>query len=232
VAPAVPAAPAAPAVRPSPADRVIEIAMAERGSRWAYGASGPSAFDCSGLVIYAFKRAGELDAIGRGRLRSGSAMLRWARARGLTGATGHRGDIVVWGNGSHVGIYLGKGRAISTLVSGVRVHRVRAVTTRFTTFIHTGLSGASGTSAAAKASAKGATGSTVPKVTAHRTVSVRALNLRTRPGTAAAVARVLQRGTRLGIVSSAKDPGGRTWYRVVVGSRVGWVAGWLTRPAS
>lgn len=137
--------------------------MAERGSRWAYGASGPSAFDCSGLVLYAFRRAGELDAVGRGRLRSGSAMLRWARARGLTGATGHRGDIVVWGSGSHVGIYLGNGRAISTLVSGVHIHGVRAVTTRFTTFIHTGLSGTpSGTSAKARAKVEGATGRTLP----------------------------------------------------------------------
>ena len=232
-APPAPVAPAAPAARTSPADRVVEIAMAERGSRWAYGASGPSAFDCSGLVLYAFRRAGELEAVGRGRLRSGSAMLRWARARGLTGATGHRGDIVVWGSGSHVGIYLGNGRAISTLVSGVRVHGVRAVTTRFTTFIHTGLSGTpSGTTAKARAKAEGATGRALPKIVAQRTVTVRTLNLRTGPGTTTAVARVLEWGTRLGVVRSAKDGGGRTWYRVVAGSRVGWVAGWLTRPAS
>lgn len=43
--------------------------------------------------------------------------------------------------------------------------------------------------------------------------------------------RVLERGTRLGVARSAKDPTGRTWYRVVVGSRVGWVAGWLTSAA-
>jgi cell wall-associated NlpC family hydrolase len=66
-------------------------------------------------------------------------MLRWARAHHLTRTIGHRGDVAVWGNGAHVGIYLGKGRAISTLTSGVRVHGLRVLNTRFTTFIGTGL---------------------------------------------------------------------------------------------
>ncbi len=219
-------APPAPAAAAAPADRVIAIAMAERGSPWVYGAEGPSAFDCSGLVLYAMRRAGYLEAVGDGRYRGGRAMLRWARTHGLTGATGHPGDVVVWGNGSHVGIYLGKGRAISTLVSGVRIHRVRAVTTPFTTFIHTGLSRTS-----AKATAKAATARKLPRVVAHRTVSGRTINLRAGPRVTAAIERVLVRGTRLGVVRSAKDAGGRTWYRVVVGSRTGWVAGWLTRRA-
>ena len=136
-----PAAPSAPkrARTASRADRVIAAAMAERGRPWVYGASGPRAFDCSGLVIYAFRRSGLLAEIGRGRYHSGSAMLRWARAHHLTRSMGHRGDVVVWGNGAHVGIYLGKGRAISTLTSGVRVHGLRVLNTRFTTFISTGL---------------------------------------------------------------------------------------------
>ena len=123
------------------ADRVIAVALAKRGRPWAYGATGPRAFDCSGLVTYAFRRAGVLAQIGSGRNRGGSSMLRWARARHLTRSVGHRGDVVVWGNGAHVGIYLGKGRAISTLTSGVRVHGLRVLNTRFTTFISTGLSG-------------------------------------------------------------------------------------------
>ena len=123
----------------SKADRVIATAMAERGSPWAYGATGPRAFDCSGLVTYSFRRAGLLAQIGRGRYRSGGAMLRWARAHHLTRTIGRRGDVVVWGNGAHVGIYLGNGKAVSTLTSGVRVHGLRVLNTRFTTFIGTGL---------------------------------------------------------------------------------------------
>ena len=140
VAVQAPAAAAGKRVRTAPrANRVIAAAMAERGRPWVFGATGPRAFDCSGLVIYAFRRSGVLAEIGRGRYRSGGAMLRWARAHHLTRTIGHRGDVVVWGNGAHVGIYLGKGRAISTLTSGVRVHGLRVLSTRFTTFISTGL---------------------------------------------------------------------------------------------
>ena len=226
VASAAPVArPVAPAPRTTLADRVIAVALAERGSRWAYGAAGPTVFDCSGLVHYAFKQARALDAIGGGRLRSGSAMLRWARARGLTGSAGRRGDIVVWGSGAHVGIYLGNGRAVSTLVSGVRVHGLRVLTTRFTTFIHTGLADRASGAVAAPAPAR-------PPVVARRTVAVAGLHLRTGPGTGTRVIRVLPRGTRVGVVRSATDSAGRTWYRVVAGSLVGWVAGWLTRRVS
>jgi cell wall-associated NlpC family hydrolase len=219
--------PPAPAAAASPADRVIAIAVAERGSPWAYGATGPSAFDCSGLVTYAFRRARQLDAIGNGRYRSGRSLLHWARSHHLTTSHGRRGDIAVWGNGSHVGIYLGRGLVVSTLVSGVRVTRVHALTTRFTTFISTGLSG----SGPASARTATATAPAKPKVIARRTVAVASLNLRSAPRLSARVTRVLDRGTRVGVVRSATDATGRTWYRVVVGSRVGWVAGWLTRPA-
>ena len=49
------------------------------------------------------------------------------------------GDLVIWGGGTHVGIYIGHGKAISTLTNGVRVHRVHAVTARFTAYLHTGM---------------------------------------------------------------------------------------------
>ena len=63
------------------------------------------------------------------------------RARGKASRTNPRiGDIVVWGGGTHVGIYIGNGRAVSALTSGVRVHGVFAVTARFTAYLHTGMS--------------------------------------------------------------------------------------------
>jgi cell wall-associated NlpC family hydrolase len=227
--PAVAAAPAVARARTvSKADRVIAAAMAERGRPWAYGATGPRAFDCSGLVVYSFRRAGVLGQIGSGRYRGGSAMFRWARAHHLTRATGHRGDVVVWGNGAHVGIYLGNGKAISTLTSGVRVHGLRVLSARFTTFISTGLSGTGRAVPAAKAVRPSAAAK--PKVIARRTVATTRLNIRSAPRVTAAASRVVARGTTLGVIRSAKDAAGRTWYRVVVGSRVGWVAGWLTRP--
>ncbi len=220
---------AAPTTSTSRADRVIAIAMAERGSPWVFGATGPRAFDCSGLVAYAFRRAGVLEQIGSGRYRGGSAMLRWARANHLTTSRGRRGDVAVWGNGSHVGIYLGKGRVISTLVSGVRVTGLRALTTPFTTFISTGLSGTASATTGTTAKVRA---TPLPKVVARRAVAVSQLNLRSAPRVTASVGRVLAHGTRLGVVRSVKDAAGRTWYRVIVGTRVGWVAAWLTRPAA
>jgi cell wall-associated NlpC family hydrolase len=53
--------------------------------------------------------------------------------------TSKPGDLVVWGGGSHIGIYIGHGKAISTLTRGVRVHGVHAVTARFTAYLHTGM---------------------------------------------------------------------------------------------
>ena len=63
-----------------------------------------------------------------------------ARTARPAGRTRQIGDLVVWGHGSHIGIYIGDGKAISTLRNGVRVHGVFAVTARFTTYIHTGMS--------------------------------------------------------------------------------------------
>jgi cell wall-associated NlpC family hydrolase len=34
------------------------IALAQRGDPYAYGAAGPNAFDCSGLIYYSYRRAG------------------------------------------------------------------------------------------------------------------------------------------------------------------------------
>lgn len=122
------------------AQQIIRIAKRQLGDPWRHGARGPRAFDCSGLVIYAFKKAGDGKAVGRGRLASARALYRWYKARGLASRHHPRvGDLVIWGGGTHVGIYLGKGKAISTLTNGVRIHRVHAVRARFTAYLHTGM---------------------------------------------------------------------------------------------
>jgi len=38
--------------------RAVEIALGQLGKPYRFGASGPDAFDCSGLVMYAFEQAG------------------------------------------------------------------------------------------------------------------------------------------------------------------------------
>ena len=135
-----PSTPAAASIS-TEAQQIIRIARAQYAEPWRYAASGPSSFDCSGLVLYAFRRAGDASVIRYPRLRSARAIYLNFRARGLTSRTHPKvGDLVVWGGGSHIGIYIGNGKAISTLRSGVRIHGVFAVTARFTAYLHTGMS--------------------------------------------------------------------------------------------
>jgi hypothetical protein len=218
VAPAVPSGPAAAA--DTPADAVIAIARSKIGARYSYGHAGPTAFDCSGLVIYSFRKAGYAAAVGNGRYRSAMAMYRWFRLRGLSGRTNPRpGDVVVWGAGRHVGIYVGHGRAISALLSGVRLHGVTAVVDRFTAYLHTGMD-------TPVAAAAGATTSAKAPATRRTTAAVK---LRDGVGMTHHVLTVLPRNTQFAVLASHADASRRTWYQVRIGTRLGWVAGWLTR---
>ncbi len=135
-----PSTPAAASASTTEAQQIIRIAKAQLGDPWRYGTAGPSTFDCSGLVRYAFRRAGDAAAIHTGFLRSARSLYTWFRAHGKTSRTNpHVGDLVIWGYGSHVGIYIGNGKAISTLTSGVRIHYVHAVRARFTAYLRTGM---------------------------------------------------------------------------------------------
>jgi cell wall-associated NlpC family hydrolase len=134
------ASPVAAAGPTTEAQQIIAIARKQIGDPWRHGASGPKAFDCSGLVIYSFKKAGDSKVIGKGKYRSARALYRYFKARGLADRKNPKpGDLVIWGRGTHVGIYIGKGKAISTLTSGVRIHKVHAVRARFTAYLHTGM---------------------------------------------------------------------------------------------
>src|SRR6476620_3724690 len=73
----VPATPVAAATPKTEAQQIIRIAMQHRGAHWHYGATGPRAFDCSGLVIYAFRHAGDGKAVANGHLRSARALYHW-----------------------------------------------------------------------------------------------------------------------------------------------------------
>lgn len=136
-----PSTPAAATTATTEAQQIVRIAKAQYGDPWRYGATGPSAFDCSGLVAYAFKKAGDASTIRYPRLRSARAIYLNFKARGKASRTNPKvGDLVIWGGGTHIGIYIGGGKAVSTLRNGVRIHGVYAVTARFTAYLHTGLS--------------------------------------------------------------------------------------------
>lgn len=98
--------------------RAADIALSLRGSPYRYGASGPDAFDCSGLVQYAYHQAGarvprttraQYDAVSRRYLDQLEP-----------------GDLVFFRTGgiqvSHVGIYVGDDEFVHAPKSGSNVH--------------------------------------------------------------------------------------------------------------
>ncbi len=205
------------------ASRLIAAARSHLGARYVHGATGPRVFDCIGLVLRSFSQAGLSAKIGGWSNRSGYSLLAWARRHHLTSAThGQPGDVVVWGGGGHVGIYLGNGMAISALTNGVRIHGIHAVTKRFTTFIHTGLTGLQ-----VKSIAKAPAQKTKSIGTRHAGPS---LKVRTSHETSARTLMTLKAGTKLTLVQIWKDAKGHVWYRVNANRHVGWVPASGTRP--
>jgi cell wall-associated NlpC family hydrolase len=217
------APPAPTAAATSAAAAVTSVARAQVGDPYRYGAMGPSSFDCSGLVLYSFKQAGYYSVVGSGRYRSALSLYTWFKNRGLASrSNGRPGDIVIWGGGKHAGIYLGGGMAVSALVRGVRVHSIYAVTLPFTAFLHTHLSTTSTSTTSSTSSTTSVSTSTTYRSTITR------VNLRRGPSTAYARITVLATGTRMAVLSRARDSLGRLWYKVSTAGRLGWVAAWLT----
>lgn len=94
---------AAKPVNKSKVERVISYALAQRGKPYVWGASGPRAFDCSGLVMMSYKQIGiSLPHYTGKMIRYGTKVSR---------ANLIRGDLV-FPTSSHVGIYLGGNKMV------------------------------------------------------------------------------------------------------------------------
>ena len=219
---AIPAAAQPVAATETEADQIVRIAKAQVGDPYRYGAEGPYSFDCSGLVIYSYTKAGDGAVIGSGKYRSARALYDYFRSKGKASRTDPRkGDIVVWGNGSHVGIYIGDGKAVSALTSGVRVHGVHAVTASFTAYLHTGMH---------RVPADGSvttTSTATIQIGDVRYIDGR-VNLRTGPGTNYSIITTLSDRTKVTVVGKGQASDGRWWLKVTTNGRTGWVAKWLT----
>ncbi len=121
------AAPMAAAEPLTEAQQVIKVALAQKGAKWSFAATGPNKFDCSGLVTFSFRETGLLDRIG-GKRRTVAGFYKYFNDLGKADKVeGEPGDLIVWGRNKHIGIYLGDGMAVSALVNphGVSVHPIR-----------------------------------------------------------------------------------------------------------
>jgi cell wall-associated NlpC family hydrolase len=81
----------------------LRIARAQLGDPYRYGAAGPNAFDCSGLVYYSYRRAGF-----KHLPRTSSQQA--AHANRIKRRNMRRGDFVFFRNSGgvyHVGVYAG-----------------------------------------------------------------------------------------------------------------------------
>ncbi len=213
------APPAAAASSGTLADRVIADAMTHLNAPYVWGTDGPRTFDCSGLVYRVFSDNGLAGMLHESHSAYTDYLI-FLREGRVSRTGGQPGDLVVYGGGSHVGIYLGNGRVISALVEGVRITGVFALTTPFTAFLHTGLSG------------RTVAGSTLASYVRPSTVrfTTVAVNLRSGPSITRARFAVLAPGTRLAVLRSSRDAPGRVWDEVrTPAGAVGWVASWLLR---
>ncbi|GAA4980372.1 C40 family peptidase [Pseudonocardia tropica] len=103
---------AAPAAQAAAArSGAMSTAMAQIGKPYRWGATGPSAFDCSGLVSYAFSKAGkDLPRTSRAQAQVGTPVSK---------SNLKPGDLVFFYSPvSHVGIYIGGDQIVHASTSG------------------------------------------------------------------------------------------------------------------
>jgi peptidoglycan DL-endopeptidase CwlO len=110
-------APEAPGARPaSRAARAVAFALRQRGKPYRWGAQGPGAFDCSGLIWAAWRAAGVMIP----RTAAGQ-LAGLPPARGALGP----GDLVIYASRGptrrHVAIVVGPGRMVEALGQGIPV---------------------------------------------------------------------------------------------------------------
>ena len=197
---------------PSQAARVVRAVESHIGARYSLGATGPRTFDCSGLVFRSFKEAGLSGRIG-GNDTAHGYLTRFRRLGRVSRVAPRVGDLVVYSNGGHVGIYVGRGKVVSALLSGVKRHPMRGLNIPFTGILRVTLT--RGTSRVEPASAKR---------TVHRRVVVadRKLPVRANPGPGSSAVGTIKRGTRL-VVYGTRKRRGATWLRVRYDHGRGWI---------
>lgn len=111
-----PAGPRVTAPGPTVGDRAAFVALQQVGVPYRYGGENPAGFDCSGLVQYAYLRAGK--ALPR------TTTQLWKNTRKVGRNDMRAGDLVFFainGKMQHVGMYVGEDRFVHAPSSGKTV---------------------------------------------------------------------------------------------------------------
>ncbi|MFJ4923067.1 C40 family peptidase [Streptomyces sp. NPDC088725] len=101
--------------------KALQIAASKKGSPYSWGATGPRRFDCSGLTVYSYKKAG--------KKLPRTTQQQYNKTRHISASKRKKGDLVFfhWGNNVyHVGIYAGSGKIWHSPKTGavVRLERI------------------------------------------------------------------------------------------------------------
>ncbi|MFI6987301.1 C40 family peptidase [Nonomuraea wenchangensis] len=96
------------------AHRAVAVAKNQVGDPYRYGGTGPGSFDCSGLVQYAWKKAGiRLPRVASSQYARTRTKVSWKKLK--------PGDLMFFNGLGHVGMYVGKGKMIHSPRTGQRV---------------------------------------------------------------------------------------------------------------
>jgi len=111
-------------------DQVAAVARQYQGVPYRFGGADPSGFDCSGLVMFVYAQFGiSLPHGVRGQAAAGTVISR---------ADAMPGDLVVWNDHSHIGIYQGGGNFIDAPRPGKSVS-VRPIWSGSVYFVRIGI---------------------------------------------------------------------------------------------
>ena len=99
------------ASKASKRNKVVALAKKEVGKRYVYGATGPNAFDCSGLTSFVYSRA-----IGKNITRTTYTQVKKGKTVKVSTRKLQKGDLLFWGSATNpysVGIYVGGGKYVA-----------------------------------------------------------------------------------------------------------------------
>lgn len=116
-----PAPASSPASTPAPAasteaEKAVSFAYAQLGKPYAWGATGPDSYDCSGLVQAAWAAAGV--SIPR------TTYEQWAALPHIPASSIQPGDLLLYEAEGHVAIYVGGGYIIDAPRTGLTVEKI------------------------------------------------------------------------------------------------------------